>query len=146
MGGMSSGIAPKWSTVACLFLGVIAAGCVPAENAPETARFVPTAQEQAELQAYGLAVLIADRCDGDLRANTREADRVLRPTVERAQEAGVRNLTDLVGISRAEGRKMGQAYVAERSIVQNSPATWCSAGKYELANKTRIGSYLLLNT
>ena len=145
MDSVSFDMSPKWRSFACVVAVALAAGCVPAGNAPETARFVPTAQEQAELQAYGLAVLIANRCGGDLRANTREADRVLRTTVERAQDAGVRSLSDLVGISRAEGRKVGQAYEAERGIVRDNPATWCAAGKYEVANKTRIGSYLLLN-
>jgi hypothetical protein len=129
-----------------LLLALFLTACVPqGATEPDLARFQPTKEEQAELTAFGHAGAISKVCSGEFRRNYQEAERVLRPVVDRAQAAGVRAQYEpavLLGLTSTKMRQIGLAYEAERGIVREDRETWCAAGRYEVTNKTMVGKYL----
>jgi hypothetical protein len=48
-----------------------------------------------------------------------------------------------MGLTKPQAQALGTEYRASRRIVAGQPETWCAAGRYEVANKTRIGKYLI---
>jgi hypothetical protein len=134
--------------LAFAIVGVAAlSACVPeGANVLQTAQFSPTKEEQAELIAFGHASAIARGCSGDVWLNELAAQRNLQPIADRAKAAGVRaqyETATLMGMTRTQAQEIGAKYEASRGIVPRERETWCAAGSYEVANKTRIGQYLI---
>lgn len=133
---------------AVLTVATVLAGCVnEGMTTPDRSRFSPTAQEQAELIAYGQAGMISKRCQANPRllVSNAEFEKTLGKTIERAKAAGVRvqyEAAVLLGVTKEEAMLIGATYMAERGIVPEQSETWCAAGRYEMRNKTRIGKYL----
>jgi hypothetical protein len=134
--------------IGVLFLTLFLAACVSQGiNEPDAARFQPTKEEQVELIAYAHANAISEYCTSNPRFLMKhsEYERVLGGTFERAKAAGVRvqyEYAVLMGISKTDAAKIGDAYRAERGIDPGKGESWCEAGRYEIRNKTRIGKYI----
>jgi hypothetical protein len=121
--------------------------CVPeGANVPQTAQFSPTKEEQAELIAFGHASAISRGCSGDVWLNELVAQRNLQPIADSAKANGVRaeyETATLMGMTRTQAQEIGAKYQASRGIIPRERETRCAAGRYEVANKTRIGQYLI---
>lgn len=101
--------------------------------------FVGTAIEAA------FADTIADECRS-LRYNQAYEDKVLNAYALRLAAAGYTERDLTAGAKRMESDMALQRKVVnmilERNINVNDERTWCSAGRREMAKRTKIGRYL----
>lgn len=119
-----------------------AAPAVPLRTVPVPESFLREAINSA------IGEVIAEECPGEFRHNSQALDASVLRFVQANQ--------NLAAYSPAEweatvnGRdfqfKVQDAafsYISKRKVVVTDPASWCEAGRYETANRTAVGAFLI---
>jgi len=123
------------------FLGFSLAACVATETSDRASRH--TKETAQLLSESAMAETIAYNCSHkfDVGQNAREA--VL------AEARGIRDASPDSALIMSEADFIRysdvfyDSYVSRRGIQDSKPATWCAAGKAEVAAKSRIGKLLI---
>ena len=147
----------KTAGAAVLGAGLLLAGCVPTEtqvpvqtpasvaNAP-----LPPADIMAEATIALLAQAIAAECPSGIDYNLNHADQIKsgfkRTYSQYANSDAAPDWASDASIKRVhqefDSRDLPN-YMARRHVKQGDSASWCAAGKAEIAGKTAIGKYLI---
>jgi hypothetical protein len=117
------------------------------KGAPQLVRGLPN-DAQDYLFSAAIARQVAKRCPKEFRYNTSLARARERELETKYQDN--ETIRDLSGnaselVDRSKLDSLVLAYVAKRKIVIGENATWCPAGRAEVAEKTEIGKYLVVN-
>jgi hypothetical protein len=141
----------RWGSVVAtgVLLGI--ASCAPTTEVAATA---PVAEVvgafPAEVNAFvmnaALARQIAKRCSSEFAYNSAAADRRIdgfdRKYAGNSSILSVRG-REYDAIDRSEVMRQLAVYTTKRKIAAGNDASWCPAGRAEIAEKTEIGTLLI---
>jgi hypothetical protein len=137
--------------LSCMFV----AGSLHAETAAKpdkspasTRTKVPklSAEYRAEIFAIGTAMYIAEQCDRIYKLNDQQVESTFKQIEQALRKQGFTTVSDAqmkLAMPDHEVRSKIDTYARQRNLRNDNASTWCPAGQAEIAQKTKIGKYLL---